>query len=103
MGILSSLFGSGNDKLKEMLAQGALVIDVRSPGEFSSGHVKGSKNIPLQNIGGSINDIEKMGKPIVLCCASGMRSGQASRMLSSKGIECMNGGGWAQVDKAMKG
>lgn len=102
MGLFKNLFGGGSEKLKEMLQEGAAVIDVRSPGEFASGHVKGSKNIPLQQLHNRVEEVRKIGKPIVLCCASGMRSGQAKGMLSSQGIDCINGGGWAQVDRAMQ-
>ena len=95
MGLLNSLFGSGNEKMATMLTQGAVIIDVRTAAEFSSGHVAGSKIIPLQEIGDRVGEIKKMNKPVILCCASGMRSGQASRFLGSKGIDCINGGGWS--------
>lgn len=90
--------GSKNEKIKEMLKNGAVIIDVRSPGEFQGGHVAGSTNIPLQEIEKNVDKIKKMNKPVVLCCASGMRSGQASNFLKSKGLECENGGGWASVN-----
>ena len=100
MGIFQSIFGSGtsSEEIKEMIANGAVIIDVRTPGEFQGGHVAGSKNIPLQTIGNRIDEIKKINKPIVLCCASGNRSGQATDFLQSKGIECANGGGWMQVN-----
>ena len=98
MGILSSLFGGGrSEKVAEFLENGAVIIDVRSPGEFQSGHNKGSKNIPLQNISGSIAKIKAMKKPIVVCCASGMRSGQAKSILEREGIEVVNAGGWTAL------
>lgn len=99
MGILQTLFGigSGNDQIKDFLAQGAAIIDVRTPGEFSAGHVPGSKNIPLQQVSERVKEIRKLNKPVILCCASGMRSGQATQILKREGITCMNGGGWAQV------
>lgn len=100
MGILNSLFGSktNTDQIKTMLENGAVVIDVRSAGEFQGGHVAGAKNIPLPSIKDRINDIKKLNKPIVLCCASGMRSGQATKTLKTEGIECENGGGWMTVN-----
>ena len=100
MGLLGSLFGGGarTEKVKELLANEAVIIDVRSPGEFQGGHVAGSKNIPLQSIQSRVNDIKKMNKPVVLCCASGARSGQATQFLKSQGIECENGGGWTSVN-----
>lgn len=103
MGILDAIFGKGKNTLRieEMLAKGAVVIDVRTPGEFSQGHVSGSLNYPLQSISGKIQEIEKMGKPVVLCCASGNRSGQACRILQAKGIDCENGGSWGKVQRMM--
>lgn len=90
--------GSDNERVQEMLNDGALIIDVRTPGEFQGGHVVGSKNIPLQEVGGKVNKLKKINKPIVLCCASGNRSGQAANLLKSKGIECENGGSWTRVN-----
>ena len=90
--------GSDNERVQEMLNDGALIIDVRTPGEFQGGHVVGSKNIPLQEVGGKVNKLKKINKPIILCCASGNRSGQAANFLKSKGIECENGGSWTRVN-----
>ena len=99
LGLLKSLFGnSKKEMIKELLSNGATVIDVRSPGEFNSGHYKGSKNIPLDQIGNKINDIKKISGPIVLCCASGMRSGSATSILKSKGFtDVHNGGSWRSL------
>jgi len=74
------------------------VIDVRSYGEFMGGHVAGSINIPLQEIESRVDEIKAMPQPIILCCASGNRSGQATRYLQSLGIDCKNGGSWTQVN-----
>lgn len=100
MGLFDALFGSGTktEEIKEMLASGAVVIDVRTAQEFVGGHVKGSKNFPLQSLNSNIDKLKKMGKPLVLCCASGNRSGQAARLLEAKGITCVNGGGWRKVE-----
>ncbi|MFT5969884.1 MAG: phage shock protein E [Flavobacteriales bacterium] len=102
MGLFNTIFG-GNSKeaAKEMISKGAVIIDVRSPGEFQGGHVAGSKNIPLPDIQNKLEEIKKIDKPIVLCCASGNRSGQAMSYLKSEGINCENGGGWMQVNAMM--
>lgn len=73
------------------------IIDVRTPSEFMGGHVKGSINIPLQEIPIRVAEIASMPQPIILCCASGVRSGQATAFLRQHGIECSNGGGWREV------
>lgn len=75
-----------------------IIIDVRSPMEFMGGNVAGSINIPLQEIPQRIDEIKEMRSAIVLCCASGARSGNAMQYLKSFGIECENGGGWMEVN-----
>ena len=97
MGILDSLFGKKRD-WTELKDQGAIVIDVRSPQEFASGHPDGAKNIPLPNINNEVNHLKSEGKPIILCCASGMRSGQATSILKQNGIEAYNAGSWTNLN-----
>jgi rhodanese-related sulfurtransferase len=101
MGLFNQLFGGGN-KIQEYLEKGAVVIDVRSPQEYQSGHVEGSRNIPLNSIGNKIKEIQRYKKPVIFCCASGMRSGQATSMLKSEGVDCINGGSWTRVLNASK-
>ena len=74
------------------------IVDVRTPGEFMGGNVPGSINIPLQEIDKRLHEIKDLKAPVVLCCASGGRSGQAHGYLSQKGIECVNGGSWLDVN-----
>lgn len=74
------------------------VVDVRTPGEFMGGNVAGSINIPLQEITEKLAEIKELNMPLVLCCASGGRSGQAHHYLSQQGIECYNGGSWFDVN-----
>lgn len=99
MGLLSMLgLGSKSQSIQEFTHKGAVIIDVRSPGEFQGGHIKGSKNIPLNTIGNQIDAIKKANKPVIVCCASGMRSAQAASILKSNGIEVINGGGWQGLE-----
>ncbi len=74
------------------------IVDVRTKGEFMGGNVTGSINIPLQEIVQRIDELKKLQQPLVLCCASGNRSGQAQGYLSQQGIECVNGGSWHDVN-----
>ncbi len=74
------------------------IIDVRTPNEFMGGNVAGSINIPLQEIQLRIDELKNLNQPLVLCCASGNRSGQATHFLSQQGIECCNGGSWLDVN-----
>jgi phage shock protein E len=79
---------------REMLDNGALIVDVRTPAEYKGGHIKGSVNIPLDSIGGQTDSLLKKGVPIITCCRSGARSGMAVGILRKAGIEAVNGGAW---------
>lgn len=74
------------------------IVDVRTPGEFQEGHVEGSINIPLQEITKRMDEVKALKTPLVLCCASGGRSGQVHGFLSQNGIECVNAGSWMDVN-----
>jgi rhodanese-related sulfurtransferase len=74
------------------------IVDVRTPGEFMGGNVAGSINIPLQELQQRLSDVKNLTQPLVLCCASGGRSGMATQMLTQEGIECCNGGSWLDVN-----
>ncbi|TNE62282.1 MAG: rhodanese-like domain-containing protein [Bacteroidetes bacterium] len=87
------LFGPKVD-YKALVDAGAIILDVRTPEEFKSGHIKGSTNIPVQVLQGKIKDLQKKGKPIVAVCRSGARSGSAVRMLRAAGMEAYNAGPW---------
>jgi phage shock protein E len=76
----------------------ATIIDVRTSAEYQGGHVVGSVNIPLQEIANRVDEIKSLNSPVVLCCASGNRSGQATQFLTQFGIECVNGGSWLDVN-----
>jgi phage shock protein E len=78
------------------------IVDVRTPAEFMGGHVAGSINIPLQEVPDRVEEFRRMARPLVLCCASGNRSGQAAYFLEQHGLDQVyNGGGWMQVDHAV--
>ncbi|MFZ9587291.1 MAG: rhodanese-like domain-containing protein [Crocinitomicaceae bacterium] len=74
------------------------IIDVRTHAEYSGGHVAGSINIPLQEIANRVDEVKELPQPILFCCASGMRSGQATNYFKSIGVDCENGGGWMEVN-----
>lgn len=95
---LKSLLGMGPKvDFSQLKRNGAQIIDVRTPGEFKTGHIQGSINIPLQSLSGSLSKIKK-DKPVITCCASGMRSASAKNILKSAGFsEVHNGGGWISL------
>lgn len=80
--------------LPELRQKGAVLIDVRSAAEFASGSAPGTVNIPLPELGARLHEIPRS-VPVVLCCASGTRSGMARRMLKRNGYEdVFNIGAW---------
>lgn len=91
--------GGKSETIQDFVSKGAIIIDVRTVGEFRDGHIKGSKNIPLDNIFSKINEIKRFEKPIIVCCRSGMRNAQAASILKNNGIETLNGGSWQNVEK----
>jgi rhodanese-related sulfurtransferase len=96
MSLLKKLFGGTSVDFKTLVKEGAMIIDVRTPAEFNSGHIKGAVNIQLQAIQSSFNKIPK-NKVIITCCASGMRSGSAKSLLKAAGYNVHNGGGWMSL------
>ena len=102
MGLLSSIFGRTKVDFKEMVKDGAVILDVRTPAEYNGGHIKGSINIPLQSLDKNLGKLKK-DKVIITCCASGMRSASAKSVLKSKGFEDVhNGGGWASLQSKIR-
>jgi phage shock protein E len=74
------------------------IVDVRTEEEFSEGNVKGSINIPLHEVVDRVEELKKI-QPLVLCCLSGNRSGQATAFLQAQGCnKVYNGGGWEIVN-----
>lgn len=101
---LKQLFGLGpKTDYNELKNRNALIIDVRSKGEFNGGHIKGSLNIPLDQINKNLSKIKDKDRPIITCCASGMRSASAKGILKSAGYqEVYNGGGWMSLNNKLK-
>lgn len=97
IGFFKKLFAGSSPNFRELVSNGAVIIDVRSPGEYKAGHVQGSKNYPLENIRSKVADVKKMGKPVITVCRSGTRSGIAKGILKSAGIEVYNGGAWTSL------
>jgi len=80
--------------VKDKIAAGARVVDVRTPAEFKDGSYPGAINIPISVLPVRMNELEPKDKPIVLFCASGARSGQGARLLKQAGFtDVINAGG----------
>lgn len=99
-GFLKNIFKSSqNVSLAEIIERGAVIIDVRTDTEYRQGHLKKSINIPLNQLAGKIKMLNK-NKPVITCCASGMRSATAQRILRDHGFgEVYNGGSWSSLRK----
>ncbi|MGN6248585.1 MAG: rhodanese-like domain-containing protein [Ginsengibacter sp.] len=92
---IKKIFGLGPKvNYKDLMTKGAVIVDVRTRGEFQSGHIRGSMNIPLDSLRSNLSKIKK-DKPVITCCASGMRSASAKSLLRASGFnEVYNGGSW---------
>lgn len=98
LGAIKKLFGGKSVDYRELVRNGAIILDVRTPAEFKSGHIKGAVNIPVQALGANLNKLDK-NKTIITCCASGMRSASAKSILKSAGFaDVHNGGGWSGLN-----
>lgn len=86
-----------------LLSQGGVIIDVRTRGEYAGGHVKGSVNVPLDQLGDQLKKFKDKNQPIITCCASGMRSSSAKSFLKNQGYTNVhNGGSWMSLRRYSK-
>ena len=96
-----NLFKPAADFAK-LVKEGAVIVDVRTKGEFQAGHIEGSKNIPLDGVKAQAQQLKKSGKPVITVCRSGNRSAMAKSILSSAGIEVYNGGAWTSLKRQIQ-
>ena len=96
---IKNILGLGTQPdFRDLVDKGAIILDVRTPSEYKAGHIKGSKNIAVQQLENQLNTLKKE-VPIITCCASGMRSATAKRILKANGFEeVYNGGGWSSLE-----
>jgi phage shock protein E len=87
---------------KKLVNEGAVIVDVRTKGEYQAGHIEGSKNIPLDGVKTQVQQLKKSGKPVITVCRSGNRSAMAKSILSSAGIEVYNGGAWTSLERQLQ-
>ncbi|MBP7273520.1 MAG: rhodanese-like domain-containing protein [Saprospiraceae bacterium] len=101
-GIFKNLFAqTDNAELKEAVQNGAFLVDVRTPNEFSGGSAKGAVNIPLDMVSGQLAKFKDK-KSIVVFCRSGNRSSQAKSILNQNGFQnVINGGTWENVNQVV--
>ncbi len=86
-----------------LIQQGAVILDVRTKGEYAGGHISGSINISVDALSGNLGKLKDKDKPIITCCASGMRSASAKNILHSKGYtRVYNGGSWYSLQNKIR-
>lgn len=102
--ILKKIFNPApNVNFKKILGEGAIILDVRTPAEFDSGHIKEAINIPLHSLDKKRLDQAKKDKPIITCCASGIRSAAAKNTLKDWGFtQVYNGGSWRSLQHKLE-
>ncbi len=96
---MKSLFGiAPKTNYAQMIKEGAVIIDVRSKGEYTGGHIPKSINIPVDVLKNNLHLLKDKNKMIITCCASGIRSGMAKGILKERGyVNVHNGGSWASL------
>ena len=97
-GLIKNLFGVEKTNFAQLVKDGSIILDVRSKGEYAGGHIKGSINISVDQLAGNLHKLKDKTKPVITCCASGMRSASAKSILKANGFtEVYNGGGWLSL------
>lgn len=96
---LKKIFGFGPSvNYAELVKEGAIILDVRSKGEYAGGHIKGSVNISVDTLKNNLSQLKNKNNAIITCCASGMRSASAKSILLANGYtKVYNGGGWSSL------
>lgn len=93
MGLFDFIFGNRKNKIQDYIKKGAIILDVRTLREYQSGAINGAKHIPLDVLHNRVNELKKLNKPIIVYCASGVRSAKAAKFLNLNNIDAINGGG----------
>jgi phage shock protein E len=97
----SRLFGSGTSLLKKAIEEGGLIIDVRLPHQYDQGKIRGSLNIPLEQILKNAGYLKRQNKPIIIC-GNGSESSQATHILQRQGLkEVYDAGSWERLLKIL--
>ncbi len=100
---IKNLLGFETAKQAPLDTKGAVILDVRSKNEYAGGHIKGSINIPVDQLSHNLEKLKDKNKPIITCCASGVRSASAMRILKANGYtNVQNGGGWTSLKNKIK-
>lgn len=91
-----NLFTKEKADYPQLVKEGAMILDVRSKSEFTGGHIKGSVNIPVDTLQNNLDKLKDKSKPVITCCASGIRSASSKSILKSNGYSNVHNGGGLQ-------
>lgn len=97
MGFLSIFFKKNKQKVKNLLKQDAIILDVRTEREWNEAHIPNAIHVPLDDLKDNITALKKMNKPFIVHCQSGVRSAKAAKLLKFYNIDAANGGGMADL------
>lgn len=99
---IKKLLGIKTIDYAQLMKEGAIILDVRTKGEYGSGHIKGSFNIPVEQLHKNLQKFKDKKRTIITCCESGMRSFSAKGILKSNGfINVHNGGRWLSLNNKL--
>jgi len=99
---IKNLMGLDSTDYSELVNNGAIILDVRSKEEYSSGHIKGSINLAVDQLKSNLYKLNDKNNTIITCCASGMRSASAKNILIANGYKSVfNGGGWQRLNQKL--
>jgi len=99
---IKKLFGIKTVDYAQLMKEGAVILDVRTKGEYGYGHIKGSVNIPVDQLSKNLQKFKDKNRAIITCCESGMRSASAKGILKSNGFtNVYNGGRWASLNNKL--
>ena len=110
MGFFSWLFGPQVEtvdvnEVQRLQSEGAVLIDVREPNEWATGHVQGAKLIPLGSLNSELSKI-RPDRQVLFICHSGRRAARATSMANRQGLTAMNVRGgmvqWTQAGLPLK-
>ncbi len=106
MNLLKQLFSKFSKpapviNLKKLVDEGALIIDVRTRDEFSQGHIDGSINIPVMELGTHLKELMRNDCPVITVCLTGARSSMATDILKKNDVIVYNGGCWQDLNNLL--
>ncbi|MGC6429681.1 MAG: rhodanese-like domain-containing protein [Jejuia sp.] len=101
MGLLSFFFKKNEQRVKNLLKQDAIILDVRTKREWNEAHIPNAIHVPLSDLKDNIEALKKLDKPFIVHCKSGVRSAKAAKLLKFYKMEAVNGGGMADLTRLL--